>query len=116
VKEVAERSAKSAAADATKEGAAGELSKAGRSLAKHSKGKRPGAKGFPEATGNPKAINKQASEVLDGIMNDPAKTVKLRPGKGDEQIMQVNRPDGTSAIFKLKDGNWVFSHFAENLY
>jgi hypothetical protein len=111
-----DRAAQDAAGDATKSGGEGQLSEAGRSLTKHAKGQRPGSKGFPEIKGNPEQINKQASEILDGILHDPDRVVKVRPGKGGEEILQVNRPDGTGAIFKKKDGQWVFSNLAENLF
>jgi RHS repeat-associated protein len=111
-----ERAAQDAARDATKSGGKGQLSEAGRSLTKHAKGQRAGSKGFPEIKGNQEQINKQASEILDGILHDPNRVVKVRPGKGGEEILQVNRPDGTGAIFKKVNGQWVFSHFAEDLF
>jgi RHS repeat-associated protein len=115
-REALERAAKDAAAEATKDAGKNELTAAGRSLTKHGKGQRAGSKGFPDIKGSPKDINKQAAEVLDGIVSDPNKVIKVRPGKGGEEILQVSRPDGTGAIYKKVNGQWVFSHFAENLY
>jgi filamentous hemagglutinin len=94
----------------------GGLTKAGRSLTKHSAGKRPGSTSFPSTRGNPSQINKQAQDVLDDILTDPSSVVKKRPGKAGEILLQVSKPDGTGAIYKLKNGKWEFSHFAENIY
>jgi RHS repeat-associated protein len=94
----------------------GGLTKAGRSLAKHSAGKRPGSSKFPPATGSPGQINNQGQAVLDDILKDPASVYKVRPGKGGDDILQVSKPDGTGAIYKKDGGQWVFSHFGENLY
>jgi len=111
-----ENAARDAAGRATTAPAEGQLSEAGRSLSKHARGQRAGSKGFPEIKGGPAEINAQASKVLDGILKDPDKIVKVRPGAGGKQILQVSRADGTGAIFKMENGQWTFSHFAENLY
>ncbi len=115
-REALERSTQDAADAATQSGGKGQLSPAGRALTKHAKGQRAGSQGFPEIKGNQEQINEQASEIMDGILHDPNRVVKVRPGKGGEEILQVNRPDGTGAIFKKVNGQWVFSHFAENLF
>ncbi|HYB76583.1 MAG TPA: DUF4157 domain-containing protein [Candidatus Bathyarchaeia archaeon] len=111
-----ENAARDAAGKATKAPAEGQLSEAGRSLSKHARGQRPGSKGFPEIKGGPAEINTQAANILDQILKDPNKIIKVRPGRGGEQILQVSRPDGTGAIFTMQNGQWTFSYFAENLY
>ncbi len=50
----------------------GDLTLAGRALQKH--GSRPGSI-FPEAKGNPSAINEQGQKIVDSILNDPNKKV-----------------------------------------
>jgi hypothetical protein len=92
------------------------LTKAGRSLAKHTSDKRKGSKAFPEAKGTPAQINQQAQKVLDDILNDPDKVIKQRPGRPGDQLLQVHRPDGSGVIFKWNGTSWDFSHFAENLF
>lgn len=115
-REALEKAAREATETAASDSGTGELTKAGRSLTKHASGQRFGSKAFPEIEGGPRQINEQASKILDDMINDPNKIVKIRPGKGGEQILQVSRPDGTGAIFKMEGGQWTFSHFAESLY
>lgn len=106
-------------ADLAAKGAAldrGGLTKAGRSLAKHGSGKRGGSSAFPDPSGKPSQINAKAQQALNDILNDPARTVKQRPGRPGEQLLQINRPDGSGVIFKWDGAQWQFSHFAENLY
>ena len=69
----------------------GGLTKAGRALAKH--GSRP-ASAFPQATGNPAAINQQGQAVLDGIL------------QSNQQVMQPNRFGGQD-IFDMNTGRGV---------
>jgi hypothetical protein len=92
------------------------FTKAGRSLAKHSQGKRSASSAFPQAKGNPSQYNSQAQAILDDIIADPSSIRKIRPGKAGEQLLQINKPNGTGVIYKFKNGQWEFSHFAENLY
>jgi hypothetical protein len=54
--------------------------------------------------------------LLDDILNDPARMIKQRPGRPGEQLLQVFRPDGSGVIYKWDGSQWVFSHFAENLF
>jgi RHS repeat-associated protein len=104
---------KSGAAASSKPG----LTRAGHSLTKHGAGKRAGSSIFPDPKGGPSDINKKAQELLDDILTDPKSAIKQRTGKGGDQILQVHRPDGAGAIFKSDStGEWVFSHFGENLY
>jgi hypothetical protein len=95
---------------------AGEMTKAGQSLAKHAVGARSGSSAFPAPSGSPANINKQASELLSDILSDPSSVMKQRPGRPGEQLLQIFRPDGSGVIYKWKDTGWVFSHFAENLF
>lgn len=111
-----ENAARDAAGRATKAPAQGQLSEAGRSLSKHARGQRAGSRGFPEIKGGPPEINAQAADILDQILNDANKIIKVRPGRGGVEILQVSRPDGTGAIFTMQNGQWTFSYFAENLY
>jgi hypothetical protein len=94
----------------------GGLTNVGRSLTKHAAGARAGSTAFPKATGSPAKINAQAQQVLDGILNDPARVVKQRAGKPGEQLLQVSRADGTGVIFKWDGTKWVFSHLGEGLH
>ena len=95
---------------------AGEMTKAGQSLAKHAVGARSGSSAFPAPSGSPANINKQASDLLSDIISDPSSVMKQRPGRPGEQLLQIFRPDGSGVIYKWKDTGWVFSHFAENLF
>jgi len=94
----------------------GNLTKAGHSLSKHAAGIRSGSNAFANPKGNPTQINEQAQKLLGDILNDPAKTVKQRPGRPGEQLLQISRSDGSGVIYKWDGSNWVFSHFAENLF
>ena len=84
-------------------------------LTKHANGKHPGSKAFPEAKGKPDDINLQAEGVLENILNDPDKSVKMRPGKSGVQLLQVHKPGGAGVIFKWQNDKWEFSYFTENL-
>lgn len=107
------------AGDLSKLGSAagkGDLTKAGHSLSKHASGKRAGSSAFPDPKGSPAQINQQAQKLLDDILNDPARMLKQRPGRPGEQLLQIFRPDGSGVIYKRDGTQWVFSHFAENLF
>jgi hypothetical protein len=107
------------AGDLSKLGSAaakGGLTKAGHSLSKHAAGKRAGSSAFPDPKGSPTQITQQAQKLLDDILNDPARMIKQRPGRPGEQLLQVLGPDGSGVIYKWDGTQWVFSHFAENLF
>lgn len=94
----------------------GGLTRAGRSLAKHAQGKRAGSSAFPAVKGTPSDINSLAQTILDDILGDPTSITKVRPGKGGEMLLQINKTNGTGVIYKQSGCKWSFSHFAENLY
>jgi len=69
----------------------GDLSVAGRALQKH--GNRDGS-AFPSAQGNPVAINEQAQQVVNEILNDPATTATQRNTGRFGQVTDIVAPDG----------------------
>ena len=79
------------------------LSAAGRALQKH--GARAGSV-FPEVTGGPSALNPASRDVLEGILNDPGKTVISRshPSLGD--VIDVRATSGQGVRF-TKDGKFI---------
>lgn len=84
-----------------------ELTKAGRALQKH--GSREGS-AFPEAKGNPDAINKQGQEIVDDILTDPNSVVTTRHHFRFGDIKEIRSPDGSGIRY---DSNGKFIGFLE---
>lgn len=82
----------------------GKLTRAGRALQKH--GSRPGSV-FPQARGNPSAMNEQGQSVLDKIVRDPGKTVTRGNRFGGYDVKASN---GQGARF---DSGGTFRGFLE---
>jgi len=86
-------------AEAGKEPDRGDLTMAGRSLAKH--GGRPDSV-FPNPTGGPAQINEQGQAILEGILNDPNKSVTQSPNGN----IKVYNKCGQGAHF-TSDGKFI---------
>lgn len=92
-----------AAAAADKSG----LTAAGRSLTKHGAGARPDNALFPQATGNPAAINRQAQDIVDDILTNPGTQVtNSYRGRFGNTIKHV-APDGRGIVFDA-NGSFYF--------
>jgi len=76
------------------------LTKAGRSLQKH--GGRANSL-FPEAIGNPQAINKQANAIVNNILNNPNSTQIVRHHKRFGDITDIYAPNGQGLRFDSKN-------------
>ncbi|KOY60302.1 hypothetical protein [Photorhabdus heterorhabditis] len=77
------------------------LTLAGRALQKH--GSRPGSI-FPEAKGNPSAINEQGQKIVDSILNDPNKKVIQSNTGRYVQVTDVISLVGVDYVMMLKVG------------
>jgi len=88
----------------------GDLTVAGRSLTKHGIGARPGNSKFPQATGTPSQINRQAQAIVDDILSNPRTTYtkSFRGRFGD--TLEVMAPDGRGIVY---DANGRFLFFME---
>jgi len=86
----------------------GELTVAGRSLRKHGIGARPGSSKFPQATGTPSQINRQAQAIVDDILSNPGTTFtkSFRGRFGD--TLEVTVPDGRGIVYDA-NGRFYFS-------
>lgn len=79
------------------------LTAAGRALQKH--GAREGSV-FPEVAGGPKALNPAGRDALEGILNDPGKTVVSRSHPSLGEVVDIRTPGGQGARF-TKDGKFI---------
>ena len=86
----------------------GNLTAVGRALQKH--GSRTGSS-FPKATGNPAAINEQASSILNSIVTNPNAIRTIRHHARFGNVMEVQIPGGQGARFSA-DGK-TFINFLE---
>lgn len=93
-------------AEAGKEPDRGELTRAGRSLAKH--GCRPNSS-FPKPKGAPEEINQVGQSILEQIVKDPNKKI-IKKSNGD---IKIYSSDGRGAYFR-NDGS--FRGFIEQKY
>ena len=87
----------------------GQLTKAGRSLAKHNKVSRSTSR-LPKPQGNSQSINKAAQQLVDTILNDPARTETFRDTGRFGRVLEIRRPGGIGIRFGPND---EFLHFIE---
>ncbi len=90
------------------------FTKAGRSLTKHGAGKRAGNSAIPSPRGNPTAINKQAADLVDDIVENGSITTRTT-AKG-MNVTQIAKDDGVGMVFEDLGGNYNFKYFGENLF
>ncbi len=81
----------------------GELSAAGRALQKHG-GRESSA--FPSVKGNPAAINEQGQKIVDGILNDPGRSIVQRETGRFGNVIDVIASDGRGVRYSY-DGKFI---------
>jgi hypothetical protein len=81
----------------------GDLSAAGRALAKH--GGRPGS-AFPAAAGSPSAISKQASEIVRDILSNETRRVGFYSPRLKTQVVDIYDATGRGLRYS-KQGDFI---------
>jgi len=92
----------------------GPLTRAGRALQKHRPSDRPSSP-YPEPSGNPQQVNRQAQQIIDEILDDPASTFSIatRMFHGQPvQYIQIQPPSPDRRLVRF-DINGNFLTFLE---
>lgn len=83
-----------------------DLSRAGQSLSKHQRRGGP----YPQATGRPEAVSRQAQDVVDEVLTNPQSSFTTRQSGRFGEVVDVQVPGGAGVRYSEGKG---FLHFLE---
>ena len=109
---VDELSLQASALDHTDRG--GQLTKAGRSLAKHGLDRRPGNSLFPSPKGSAFDINIQAQQVVEDIIGNPRTQITYGNRKDFGRTIEVLAPDGRGIVYRKSNQEFLFFREGNN--